>query len=324
MFILYITKFNNGLSSESDKWSAFGCYFSSITGFLAFGAVLYTSHLSELRAEDAERKNREQEIDAENRSRIDNERTIFFQLLGLHTKKVDSVVFKDDRASEAFKSYYAKASDYLSIYILIKELINIKDTEDINDELRGGYKKLFSTHFPKCKFDYSVKNFDDFKKKVKSELLYDCIYMPKNFAFNIQPIISRKVQEEDFSYLYEVIKFVADIMYKEYGHILGHYFRNMYYVMDTINNFSDQKNYKELFRAQLSRYELALGVFNAVSSRSGIKMVELLEDFAVFKDLYEEDMKILKFAKEGGVEPSILIKNILNEYKKDVSKKSDK
>jgi hypothetical protein len=53
-------------------------------------------------------------------------------------------------------------------------------------------------------------------------------------------------------------------------------------------------------------------------------MVELLEDFAVFKDLYEEDMKILKFAKEGGVEPSILIKNILNEYKKDVSKKSDK
>lgn len=116
---------------------------------------------------------------------------------------------------------------------------------------------------------------------------------------------------------------IADVIYKEYGHILGHYFRNMFYVMDTINEFSDKKNYKELFRAQLSRFELTLGLFNAVSSNSSIKMVKLLEEFDVFKDVYPEDLQLLKTAKEIGINPNTLINNILNEYKKDINKLSD-
>lgn len=93
--------------------------------------------------------------------------------------------------------------------------------------------------------------------------------------------------------------------------------------MDTINEFSDKKNYKELFRAQLSRFELTLGLFNAVSSNSSIKMVKLLEEFDVFKDVYPEDLQLLKTAKEIGINPNTLINNILNEYKKDINKLSD-
>lgn len=113
---------------------------------------------------------------------------------------------------------------------------------------------------------------------------------------------------------YEYTKLVADFLYKKYGHILGHYFRNMYYVMDTINNFSDKKNYRELFRAQLSRYELTLGIFNAVGSNSSTKMVQLLEEFDIFKDVYPDDLTLLQAATDDLNSQSI-IRSILNEYK---------
>lgn len=84
--------------------------------------------------------------------------------------------------------------------------------------------------------------------------------------------------------------------------------------MDTINNFSDKKNYKELFRAQLSRYELALGVFNAVSSNSSPKMVLLLEEFDIFKDVYPGDLTLLQ-AAASDMPPQDIIRSLLQEYK---------
>ena len=188
-------------------------------------------------------------------------------------------------------------------------------------------KEIFEQYNLKAVQSLIRDNNNRFKIKGYENIIRDPKYMDDDGRFEIwswaRSIEIELLKNENYSYITKLITMIADVIYKEYGHILGHYFRNMFYVMDTINEFSDKKNYKELFRAQLSRFELTLGLFNAVSSNSSIKMVKLLEEFDVFKDVYPEDLQLLKTAKEIGINPNTLINNILNEYKKDINKLSD-
>lgn len=320
------------LPEETIPLSEFGAFFGAIVSLFAFYGVLTNLMQSERRADKAETISRD-------RYREDSERTIFFQLLELHTKKVDSVIYnyshnqedktsnQEYKASQAFGQFTVQADVYLNAYITYNNIKKIEESE-INSEMRRLFLSLYLFQQKKSIIEQIPNKFipDGIKliSEVKNSLQLENIqaYFSDNCG-DISCVIY-SLEKKDFKFIYSSIKNVADLIYKDYGHILGHYFRNMYYVMDTINNFSDKKNYKELFRAQLSRYELSLGFFNAVSSRSSLKMVKLLEEFDIFKDLYEEDLIMFKLAKEKGVEPSKLIKNILNEYKKDVSNKSDK
>lgn len=325
----------------------FGSFFASITGLLAFLAVLYTSDKADKRAKEtitlakeeaesnrdradkAEENNRMQIEEARNRYREDSERAIFFQLLDLHTKKVDSVIYNFDSeqeytASQAFEKFTVQANIYLNaniIYNNIKNIENIYIDSDMRNLIMSIYTDKHNETSKSKKFTHipeGDKLINDVKRSINLEY-FTTFTLDNNLSY-----IAYSLDKKDYALIYQSIKYTADIVYKKYGHILGHYFRNMYYVMDTINNFSDKKNYKELFRAQLSRYELSLGFYNAVSSRSSLKMVKLLEEFDVFKDLYEEDISILKLANEKGMDTNCFIKSILNEYKIDINSQSDK
>lgn len=337
MFILYLIKFNNGLSGKPDEWDAFGSYFGAITGFLAFGAVLYTSYLSERRAEDAERLsrdiahsatsfNRQQEFRVIQRYREDSERAIFFQLLDLHIKRANSIGVTNDTYN-GFGLYTDKTEDYLYQYLtlnyLTKNIDYIKSGKPTTNtiltltEIRTLVDKLLSFYRQNSDTETCIQQALLNPNSIPRDGYTRCIQ--PNFSIELYNTIIEGNPKE----LYQAMSFAGNIIHKNYGYTLGSYFRNMYYVMDTINNFSDKKNYKKLFRAQLSRYELTLGLFNAVSSNSSLKMVKLLEEFDIFKDVYPEDIELLKVAKEIGIEPSTLIKGILNEYKNDVANKSD-
>lgn len=98
----------------------------------------------------------------------------------------------------------------------------------------------------------------------------------------------------------------------------------MYYALKTIEQSSfskdDKTYYAHLYRAQLSRYELALGVFNAVWELSSDDMVRLLLQYDILDDIYREDI-VLLFEK-GGLTPYMRIKELLQTYRKMKSKKS--
>ena len=125
----------------------------------------------------------------------------------------------------------------------------------------------------------------------------------------------------------EKVQAIAEVyaqIYRENGHFLGQYFRNMYYALKTIEQSSfskdDKTYYAHLYRAQLSRYELALGVFNAVWELSSDDMVRLLLQYDILDDIYREDI-VLLFEK-GGLTPYMRIKELLQTYRKMKSKKS--
>ena len=330
----------------------FGSFFASITGLLAFLAVLYTSDIADkraketialtkeeaennrVRAEKAEENKRQQVEEVRRRYREDSERTIFFQLLELHTKKVESVIYsnanniKELVGARAFERFVDKANTYWVLTIIFEHILTLEEDDSIY--YKDAYmkvKEIFEQYNLKAVQSLIRDNNNRFKIKGYENIIRDPKYMDDDGRFEIwswaKSIEIELLKNENYSYITKLITMIADVIYKEYGHILGHYFRNMFYVMDTINEFSDKKNYKELFRAQLSRFELTLGLFNAVSSNSSIKMVKLLEEFDVFKDVYPEDLQLLKTAKEIGINPNTLINNILNEYKAEITKLSD-
>ena len=72
LILVYVYRFHHGLSYNHNDFADFGSYLGSITGLLAFIGVLYTIKDSQI--------NRQ----------IDNERSTFYNLLGLYQHQVDT------------------------------------------------------------------------------------------------------------------------------------------------------------------------------------------------------------------------------------------
>lgn len=88
----------------------------------------------------------------------------------------------------------------------------------------------------------------------------------------------------------EIMQYVNELFYQDYGHMLGHYFRNIYYILKFIDESEKSIEYSKLFRAQLSRYELASLYYNALGSSSGAEFIELLVKYNMFNGLYSPDI----------------------------------
>lgn len=305
MLVFYFYNVTNHFSTDSNDWGNFGGYLGSITGILAFAGVLYSIQ-------------RSNKVHTE-----DSERNVFFQLLELHTKKTNSIMCNEMIISssptlgfEAFKEYTNIANGNLNYYLLCDYLLGMEITRNNISGIDDQVKRMIS---------YINSNIEI---KLNEETTYEDYLGMRNTILNKKKwkIVNKSapnnsyldyfIEQLNINEKYQEFRYIGELLYKYYGHILGHYFRNMFYVMDTISKFSDQKNYKEIFRAQLSRYELVIALFNAVGSHSSTRMVELLEKFDIFKDIYPDDLYILKISDD----PQKLIKDILSEYKKEMKR----
>lgn len=123
----------------------------------------------------------------------------------------------------------------------------------------------------------------------------------------VKIVLSESPLRSDDLYLYSRI--AADAIYHKYGHITGHYFRNLYYAMKITSGFSNNNNYRELLRAQISRYEIAMNLYNALSSRSSVGMINLLNEYEIFDDKYKSDIYLLQILPEGVMLTDLLTKS---------------
>lgn len=76
-----------------------------------------------------------------------------------------------------------------------------------------------------------------------------------------------------------------DEFYDIYGDVLGHYFRNIYHILNFINNsdIENPKFYANLLRAQMSSFELILLLVNCCSKYGTEKHKPLLEKYEFFE-----------------------------------------
>lgn len=310
LLVLYFIHFNNGFSHNSSDWDAFGSYFGAITGLLAFGGVLWSI------------------IDSNKQNKETSERDTFFKLLDLHTNKFNSVEYKDKSgnvvlASEAFKKYTEEVNDFFKHIILYKFIINkINKGETINDVINlfvNKYNQSESTiksyvlhHDP-----YHNPNIENCIQSI-SENMGNHIITICNICIDsyVENIIAEKSLSRDE--LYEYAKLAADAIYHKYGHITGHYFRNLYYAMKITSGFGNDNNYRELLRAQISRYEIAMNLYNALSSRSSVGMINLLNEYEIFDDKYKSDIYLLQILPEGVTLTDLLTKS--KEYLQSINR----
>lgn len=80
--------------------------------------------------------------------------------------------------------------------------------------------------------------------------------------------------------------------YSNYGHVLGHYFRTLYNIVKFVDEAAiaenEKKKYVNLLRAQLSKYELALMLYNMLSEKGRTDLVRLVKKYNLLKHLETE------------------------------------
>ena len=284
--ICYFCIYHDGLSSDYNAWIAFGTLWGAVFGSLAFIIAIRTVYEG--------RKNAEREQ--------------IFNLLNLHQQKVEAVIYQKNGSTisgyDAFRAYTRQADKYLALHLIIRELqTNGTSRFPI---LTGCQSELFA-ETKKPVLGIKINMYRDIK----------CI----DTNWQDWSAIALVIAYSDKLSAKDRVQAVAEVygqLYEENGHFLGQYFRNMYYVLNTIDqsslNDTDKAYYAHLYRAQLSRYELALGVFNAVWEKSSFDMVRLLLKYDILDDVYRED--IVLFEKGEGKDDFAYhrVKDLLKEY----------
>ncbi|HCG5924599.1 TPA: putative phage abortive infection protein [Vibrio parahaemolyticus] len=93
--------------------------------------------------------------------------------------------------------------------------------------------------------------------------------------------------------------------HRVYGHLVGHYFRNVYQILKYVDQSTveDKKFYSNLLRAQMSDYELGLLFYNCISDLGNTKFKFLIEQYQFFEHLNRlnsiEDHEIGMYSKNA-------------------------
>lgn len=289
MLAFYFCKFNDGLSTNNGDWASFGSYFGSITGLLAFAGVLYTAWQSDKRANKAEKRTEEAEQKAKEESKLREERDLFFKLLELYQRQVDSISAEVSGVT-AFKEYGIMANKYLKLYIAL-------------EGLRDG-KEGFEGYGVFCR---AIQNYFTSNARLRSRQLSECIdnYLEMKYISKMLDYYSeanvyannlmKSMTIEDIG---QRMKIVADIIYKEKGHLLGQYYRTIFYLLNLTSAFMQKTEYYKIFRSQLSRYELLMLLYNVISNQSTTEVKSLYQDCDIFNNINADD--VLAYVNRSG------------------------
>ena len=293
---VYVYRFHHGLSHNHNDFADFGSYLGSITGLLAFIGVLYTIKDSQI--------NRQ----------IDNERSTFYNLLRLYQHQVDINKYTDHQVEttgiEAFKAYAHEARSLFHAYVIYHF---IKDGEEFPSELTQ-IGKLDEQVFQEIYTKFGVHSTTELNALLRNrdpQYYYDTIYEIKDIIMTSKlhdmyriitaSICNRICTEKRYQQLYTFIRNIGDYLYGQYGQYLGQYHRNIYYLLDSIQNFKYPNDYSKIFRAQLSSDELTVILFNSMSSQSTLKTISLLKKFDIFNNIIALDLPISGYDTEKDI-----------------------
>ncbi len=291
LILIYLISFRGGLSDSHSRWSEFGAFIggvlSPIVGILAFIGLFYNLELTK------------------KQFKKENSDSTFFKMIDLHLKKVESVSYLNSNDVEitsfhAFKHY---VEEYNKLFDLIysrkaRHAIS-KNCEVLSTNTHRYLWSKFYQYFKGEKnytTDYS-KLFEFFKSRDENEN-YESLKTVIGTEENIKEKDYKELVSIGFKVNYNspskdrvsTVQLVHSFFYQSFGHILGHYFRNIHYLLDFIDNSDDSERYSKIFRAQLSRYELALIYYNALSNMSSKRTVEMLVKYDILNGLYSTDI----------------------------------
>lgn len=294
LIAVYIYRFHNGLSYNHSDFADFGSYLSSITGLLAFIGVLYTVK------------------DAQSNRQMDNERATFYNLLGLYQHQVDTIKYVEGNTVkngiEAFKAYADSACFLFYAYVIYHF---IKDERKFPIELKIE-TGLDEQVFQDICLGFKVNSIRELRKIITREkkYCYETIYKIMDIIDlsshqEIYRIVSTAIcnsmlQEKQYYQIYKFIRNVGEYLYGKHGQYLGQYYRNIYYMLNSLNDFEYKNDYSKIFRAQLSSDELTILLFNSISPQSTKRTISLLKTFDIFNNITAYALPMFGYELEKG------------------------
>lgn len=315
MLLLYFVIFNGDLSKDSMEWANFGNYFASITGLMAFSAVLFTAYLSEIQAKDA----RNETYNVMKASRRRDELDLYFKLLELHNNNIhnlyfinpnnDIITYKDANAKYVF-ILNCIIFDYL-IFQDIKRR-SASELADLSLQWNNPYY-LTLNKYRDLVYNFSPDNsdkilltpsnnvavFDLVKKNIDNYLLFykknfkDIIGYHEHNKINGTHIPIKFSLEYDIELIYSSMQFASNFLIVNYGHILGPTLNGVQYILSNCNKMEfEQESKIELFKSQLTRNELILCLAFALSKKSNKDFVIKLKSLNFFEEICYEDLAI--------------------------------
>jgi len=162
MLIIYFFHFNGKFAEKSADWANFGSYFGSITGLMAFLAVLFTAIQSEKRANKAETKTLlvEQEAkiaakfakqEADKREAKANEqavkreeRDLFFNMLKMYHRQADLIT-----KNKSFFEFTKDEGLVMLVYIIYDSILKDKNFKLFQNKWYCSNTDFLSNHISK-------------------------------------------------------------------------------------------------------------------------------------------------------------------------------
>ncbi|WP_172560046.1 putative phage abortive infection protein [Vibrio fluvialis] len=283
LFILvsYFSIFHGNLSGKHSTWGEFGSFFGGVLGpivsILAFIGLLLSM--------DQTKKQFKQQ----------SEESSFYALLNFHHSKLNQTIYKTSVGVDAFKALseefkklydeecFRKARKHIQekpadlpvfAHLFLSDVIRDSAHGNLvkDENIVVGYFALGSDKGELFKglFDSSISE----EHRQKLNALGD--YLIRKLSPCNRLDLIGKIYDDRF--------------YPEYGHIVGHYFRNLYYVLEQADSSDKNGMYAKILRAQLSRYELNVLFYNSLSTYSSIKFNKLLMAYDMFNGLYSSDV----------------------------------
>ena len=279
--VLYFWVFHSGLLQIHSRWGEFGSFLSPIVSILAFVGLLYSIELTK---EQFQRQ---------------SEESGFFNLLNLHLDKVDQLSGGEHlelRGVEAFQYYVHKFNAiYKEKCFDYARAAMAYDTDKLpNLGYQFLYKKIAKKDCPwageeeiEPVLEYFRRNSNDKWEALKGLVDDSCSNEDRD---ELQSIGSLFFEDSTPTFRIEKLSGLYEHFYDHYGHVLGHYFRNMYYILNYIDSTKRSKYFSRIYRAQLSRYELAMLFYNIMGPYTGREFNRLVFKYDIINDLYGPDL----------------------------------
>lgn len=289
---------NDSFESKTADWGDFGSLLGAITGLIAFIGALFTL-----------RQNQQQFLNSE-------ERSIFFELLKIFISYRDSlrvtrIDWKYNKTIHDWditphNEFCTPERTYQQIYF---ELYHIFYMEIRKSIPRNFSKDEFMEKIIPDKILPGQRTYIYYPLAIAINYIYEDYNWGKSGGMvNVPPL---DLDIYDFLCL-NAVKFylegnnikpittactkAADQCFEIYKNKLGTYFNNAYNILDMISDFIVPAKYFNIFRAQLSKNELAILFFYSFSSLATPKTRKLYLKADLFKDLDLRDIRL-----KGGV-----------------------
>jgi hypothetical protein len=279
--VLYFWVFHSGLEQIHSRWGEFGSFLSPVVSILAFVGLLYSIEVTR------------------NQFQRQSEENGFFNLLNLHVNKVNQIaggMNSELKGVEAFRYY---ADKFKSIYQEhCFDYVRSAMAYDTDKLPNLGYQFLYKKITRKdCSWagedeiktvlEYFKQNDKERWEALKGLVDEGCSAEDRDALESIGALVFEDSSPES---RIKRLSVIYEYFYENYGHLLGHYFRNMYYILQYADKTQRGKYFSRIYRAQLSRYELAMLFYNVMGPYTSDDFNRLVFKFDMLDDLYGPDL----------------------------------